>query len=194
MSTIRPDIDRFERVFAASVREHWRLLLVEGVILVILGVAAVIVPPVASLAATIFLGWLLMVSGIVGLITTLWMRSAPGFWWSLLSAVISIVAGGALMGWPVSGVLSLTFVLIVFFIADGIATIMYALDHRRELSDRWGWMLASGIIDLVLAGVIIAGLPGTAAWALGLLIGINMVFGGFGMITMALAARRGKLA
>jgi uncharacterized membrane protein HdeD (DUF308 family) len=194
MSTIRPNIDRFERAFAASVREHWRLLLVEGVILVILGVAAVIVPPVASLAATIFLGWLLMVSGIVGLIATFWMRSAPGFWWSLLSAAISIVAGGLLIGWPVSGVLSLTFVLIVFFIVDGIATIMYALDHRRELSDRWGWMLASGIIDLILAAVIIAGLPGTAAWALGLLVGINMVFGGFGMITMALAARRGELA
>ena len=122
------------------------------------------------------------------------MRSAPGFWWSLLSAVISIVAGCALIGWPVSGVLSLTFVLIVFFIADGIATIMYALDHRRELSDRWGWMLASGIVDLVLAAIIFAGFPGTAAWAIGLLVGINMVFGGFGMITMALAARRGKLA
>jgi uncharacterized membrane protein HdeD (DUF308 family) len=194
MSTSRPDIDRFERAFAASVREHWRLLLVEGIILVILGAAAIIIPPVASLAVTIFLGWLLMVSGIVGLITTFWMRNAPGFWWSLLSAVISIIAGGLLVGWPVSGLLSLTFVLIVFFIVDGIATIMYALDHRRELSGRWGWMLASGLIDLVLAAVIIAGLPGTAAWAIGLLVGINMVFGGFGMIAMALAGRRGELA
>jgi uncharacterized membrane protein HdeD (DUF308 family) len=194
MSTSRPDIDRFERAFAASVREHWRLLLVEGIILVILGAAAIVIPPVASLAVTIFLGWLLMVSGIVGLITTFWMRNAPGFWWSLLSAVISIIAGGLLVGWPVSGVLSLTFVLIVFFIIDGIATIMYALDHRRELSGRWGWMLASGLIDLILAAVIIAGLPGTAAWAIGLLVGINMVFGGFGMIAMALAGRRGELA
>ena len=66
---------------------------------------------------------------------------------------------------------------------------MFALDHKRELSGRWEWMLASGIIDLVLAAIIIAGLPGTAAWAIGLLIGINMVFGGSALIAMALHAR-----
>jgi uncharacterized membrane protein HdeD (DUF308 family) len=66
---------------------------------------------------------------------------------------------------------------------------MFALEHKRELSGRWGWMLASGIIDLILAAVILAGLPGTAAWALGLLVGINLVFGGTALIGMALHAR-----
>ena len=66
---------------------------------------------------------------------------------------------------------------------------MYAIEHRAQLSGRWGWMLASGIVDLILAGIIFAGLPGTAPWALGLLVGINMLFGGTAMIGMALAAR-----
>jgi uncharacterized membrane protein HdeD (DUF308 family) len=88
-----------------------------------------------------------------------------------------------------SGVLSLTLILIVFFLIEGIASIMFALDHKRELSGRWGWMLASGIIDLILATIILTGLPGSAAWALGLLVGINMVFGGSALIVMALYAR-----
>ena len=67
---------------------------------------------------------------------------------------------------------------------------MFALDHKRELSGQWAWMLLSGIIDLALAMMIFAGLPSTAAWALGLLVGINMIFGGAAMIAMALHARR----
>ena len=88
-----------------------------------------------------------------------------------------------------SGVLSLTLILIVFFVIEGVASIMFALGHKRELSGRWGWMLASGIVDLILAAIIIEGLPGTAAWALGLLVGINLVFGGTALIGMALHAR-----
>ncbi len=194
MSTSQSDFDRIQRAVATSVQEHWRLFLAEGIILVILGIAAIIVPPIATLATTLFLGWLFLVSGAVGLVTTFWMRSAPGFWWSLLSAVLAIIAGAVLIGWPVRGVLSLTLVLIVFFIVEGVSTIMYALEHRRELSGRWGWMLASGIVDLVLAALIISGLPGTAAWAIGLLVGINMVFGGWAMIAMALHARNEPLA
>jgi len=129
------------------------------------------------------------VSGIVGLVTTFWMRHAPGFWWALLSAVLGIVVGIVLIGWPVSGAISLTLVLIVFFIIEGVASIMFALEHRRELSGRWGWMLASGIVDLILAAIILAGLPLSAAWAIGLLVGINMVFGGSALIAMALHAR-----
>jgi uncharacterized membrane protein HdeD (DUF308 family) len=116
-------------------------------------------------------------------------RHAPGFWWSLLSAVLGIAAGVVLLAWPVSGAISLTLLLIVFFIIEGVASIMYALEHKRDLSGRWGWMLTSGIIDLILAAIIFAGLPGTAAWALGLLVGINMLFGGGAMVGMALHAR-----
>jgi uncharacterized membrane protein HdeD (DUF308 family) len=184
------DPQSLQRVVANAIHEHWGLFLAEGIILVILGIAAILVPPIATLAFTLIIGWLFLISGVVGLFTTFWMRQMPGFWWSLLSAVIAIAAGVVLLGWPISGTLSLTFVLIAFFAIEGIASIMYAIDHRNQLSGRWGWMLVSGIVDLILAGIIFAGLPGTAAWALGLLVGINMVFGGTAMIGMALAARQ----
>jgi len=88
-----------------------------------------------------------------------------------------------------SGALSLTLVLTAFFIVEGVASIMYALEHKRELSGRWGFMLMSGVVDLILAAIIIAGLPGTALWALGMLVGINMLFGGASLVGLGLAAR-----
>ena len=177
------------RVVVSAIHAHWVLFLVEGIVLVLLGAAAIIVPVVATLAFTLVIGWLFLISGIVGLVTTFWMRGVPGFWWALLSAIIAIAAGVVLLLWPISGTLSLTLVLIAFFIVEGVATLMYAIDHRAQLSGRWGWMLASGIVDLILAGIIFAGLPETATWALGLLVGISLLFGGTAMIGMALAAR-----
>ncbi|MGD0419423.1 MAG: HdeD family acid-resistance protein [Xanthobacteraceae bacterium] len=185
----RTDAEQIGRAFASAIHAHWGLFLAEGIILIILGLAAILLPPIATLAFTIIIGWIFLVSGIVGLITTFWARHAPGFWWALLSALIGIAAGIVLLLWPLTGTLSLTLVLIAFFVVEGIASIMYAIEHRNQLSGRWGWMLISGIIDLILAGIIFAGLPGTAVWALGLLVGINMVFGGAALIGMALAAR-----
>jgi uncharacterized membrane protein HdeD (DUF308 family) len=141
---------------------------------------------------TILLGWVFLISGIVGLITSIMARHAPGFWWSILSAIVGILAGLVLLAWPVSGSVSLTLVLIAFFLIEGVITIMYAIEHRRALSGRWGWLVASGILDLVLAGIVIAGLPGTALWAPGLLVGINMVFGGWALVAMGLHARRAR--
>ena len=189
MSMDRPDIEQIRRAAATLLHEHWGLFLVEGIILVILGLAAILIPPIATLAVEILFGWLFLIGGIVGLITTLRMRQAPGFWWSLVSAVLGIAAGIVLLLWPLSGVLSVTLVLIVFFVIEGVASIMFALEHKRERSGRWGWMLASGIIDLIFAAIIVAGLPETAAWAIGLLVGINMLFGGSALIAMALHAR-----
>jgi uncharacterized membrane protein HdeD (DUF308 family) len=165
------------------------LFVVEGIVLLVLGLLAVLLPPLATLGVTIFLGWLFLISGVMGLIATFWARQAPGFWWSLLSAVLGIAAGLVLLVSPAGGAVSLTLVLIVFFVVEGVVTVMYALDHRQQLSGRWGWMLFSGVIDLILAAIILAGLPGTAAWALGLLVGINMIFGGSALIAMGLHAR-----
>ena len=181
--------DQMRRAVANAIHEHWVLFLLEGIVLVLLGAAAIVLPVIATLAFTLLIGWLFLLSGVVGLITTFWMRNAPGFWWSLISAVIGIAAGIVLIRWPISGTVSLTLVLIAFFIVEGIVTLMYAFEHRAQLSGRWGWMLASGIVDLVLAAIIFAGLPETATWALGLLVGINLLFGGTAMIGMALAAR-----
>ncbi len=189
MSTNQANIADIQRAVNRALHEHWVLYLIEGLVLLALGAIAIVIPPLATIAATILFGWLFLVSGVVGLITSFWMRRAPGFWWSLISAVLGIVIGIWLLARPISGAISLTILLVAFFIIEGVATIMFALDHKRELSGRWGWMLVSGIVDLVLAVIIFSGLPGTAAWAIGLLVGINMLFGGTALIAMALHAR-----
>jgi len=194
MSTNKADLDKLRSTVANSLHEHWRLFLTEGIVLLILGMLAVVVPQIATIAAAVFIGWLLLISGIVGLIATFRMRSAPGFWWSLISAIVGIAAGILLLRSPVSGALSLTLILTVFLAIEGVVSILFALEHKRELSGRWGAMLFSGLVDLFLAAIIFAGLPGTAAWAIGLLIGINLVFGGSALIAMALHARNSATA
>ena len=189
MSTNQPDIAGIQSRVAQALHEHWKLYLIEGILLIILGAIAIIIPPIATLAVTILIGWLFLISGVMGLFTTFAMRHAPGFWWSLVSAVLGVVVGIWLLATPVAGAFSLTILLVAFFIIEGVASIMFALEHKRELTGRWGWMLVSGIIDLILAVFIFAHLPSTAAWAIGLLVGINMIFGGSALTAMALHAR-----
>ena len=189
MSTVKPEFERMQTALTTSLRSNWKLFLIEGIVLVILGLAAVMLPLIATRATPILVGWVFLLSGIIGLAAPFRMRHAPGFWWSLLSGIIGVVAGIVLLRWPLSGALSLTLVLTIFLVLEGVVSIMFALEHKRELSGRWGMMLISGLVDLLLAGIIFAGLPGTAAWAIGLLVGINMIFGGSALIAMALHAR-----
>jgi len=176
-------------VVATALHRHWKLYLAEGIVLLVLGAIAILVPPIAMLAVTIVLGWLFFISGMVGLATSFWMRQAPGFLWSLISALLGIVVGLLLLASPLTGAFSLAVLLVAFFIIEGAASIMFSLDHKRELSGQWGWILVSGIVDLLLAAMILASLPSTATWALGLLVGINMLFGGSALIAMAPHAR-----
>jgi uncharacterized membrane protein HdeD (DUF308 family) len=175
--------------FKKSIADHWRLFLAEGVVLIVLGLAAIIVPPLAGLATTIIIGWLFLIGGAVGLVASFGAHHAPGFGWSLLSAILALLAGIVLLWNPWQGLATLTYVLTAFFVIDGILVIVLALEHRRELSGRWEWMMVGGIMDLVLAAIIISGLPGTLAWALGLIVGIDLVWGGMSLIGMALSAR-----
>jgi uncharacterized membrane protein HdeD (DUF308 family) len=171
------------------ITKHWKLFLAEGILLVLLGIGAIIVPPIAGLAVTLLLGWLFLVGGIFGLVVTFYARELPGFWWSLISAALAVLAGLILIARPMEGLLTLTVVLTAFFVIEGVASIMFALEHKRQLTGRWGWVVAAGVFDLLLAVVIFAGLPGSSLWAIGLLVGINLVFGGSSLIGMALAAK-----
>jgi len=90
------------------------------------------------------------------------------------------------------GLVTLTYVLIAFFLIDGLTMVFLAVAHRRELSGRWQWLAFNGVIDLILAVIILGGLPASAAWALGLLLGIDLVFGGASLIAMALAAKNAQ--
>jgi uncharacterized membrane protein HdeD (DUF308 family) len=190
MSITAPGIDQLKSNVSQSMREHWGLYLFEGILLILLGAFAVFVPVVATITTTIIFGWVFLIGGVVGLFTSFQARHLPGFWWSLLSSFLGIAVGFMLLAWPITGAVSLTMLLAVYFVAEGLTSIMYSIEHKRELSGRWGWLLVNGVIDLVLAVIIVAGLPVTAAWALGLIIGIDLIFGGFALVAISLDARK----
>ena len=181
-------LDGIQRRLASAIHAHWKLFLAEGIVMMVLGLLAIAVPEVATLAITIFIGWLFFIGGIFRTISVLQHRAMPGFAWSLLTAVLAILLGLILILRPIAGVLTLTIWLIVFFIIEGIAAIFLAIEHRRHLPS-WGWVLLSGLVDLLLAYLIWDGWPSSAAWAIGLLVGINMVFVGLSLIMTSLAAR-----
>jgi uncharacterized membrane protein HdeD (DUF308 family) len=173
-----------------TLHDHWRLLTVEGFILLALGAAAVVVPQIATIATESIIGWLFLFSGVAGLWSTWRMRTVAGRWWSLLSAALGVATGLLLLRWPVSGALSLTAIVVAFFFIEGVASIMLAVDHRRIESGRWTWMAASGAIDLLLAALILSGFPGTAGWAIGLLVGVNLMVGGCALVGIGMRARQ----
>jgi uncharacterized membrane protein HdeD (DUF308 family) len=183
-----PDLDDLRRRLAGAFHAHWKLFLIEGIVMMVLGLLAIAEPEVASLAITIFIGWLFLIGGIFRAISLLQHRTMPGFGWALATAVLAILLGLVLLIRPIAGVLTLTIALIAFFILEGITAILLAVEHRRHLPS-WGWVLFSGLIDLLLAFLIWDGWPSSADWAIGLLVGINMVFVGLSLIMTALAAR-----
>jgi uncharacterized membrane protein HdeD (DUF308 family) len=193
MAAVNPSVEQVRARLGTMLQSHWKSFLIEGILLLIFGIVAIVVPPLASFAIELIVGWVILFSGVAGLIATLRTRGTPGFGWSLFSAAVGITAGAVLLIWPFSGVLTLTLVVSAFLTIEGIASIMYALDHRRQKSHFWGSMLFSGITDLILSAIIFWGFPGTASWVIGLIVGINMIFGGTALIAMALQAR-GKVA
>ncbi|HWI27183.1 MAG TPA: HdeD family acid-resistance protein [Stellaceae bacterium] len=170
-----------------GLHEHWGAYLFEGIVLTILGAAAIFVPTLATFAIALFLGRLFFISGILGLLSAFWMRQAPGYWWSLLSAILGLVVGIVLIVGSTSGAIFLARVLTAFFVIEAILSILLALEHKRALPGRWGWLLLNCVVDLV--GVVVAGLPGTALWVLGLFVGIDLLSHGLTLITLALYAR-----
>ncbi len=186
---------------ARSMHDYWVVFAVEGAVLIALGLLAIFIPSIATSAVTVTLGWLFLVSGAIGLATTFWARKTPGFWWSLISALLAILVGmmlianksqdlyGGLIGWPFAKAGPLRLILVLFFLVEGGASIMFAFEHRKQFSGRWAWMLVSGVVDIVLASIIIFDLPGTSAWTMGLLVAINMILGGAALLAMGLHAR-----
>ena len=183
-----PDLDDVRARLSSAIHAHWKLFLAEGIVMLVLGLLAIAVPEVASLAIAVLIGWLFFVGGIFRTISVWQHRTMPGFGWSLAAAILAIILGLILLLRPVAGVLTLTIVLVAFFILEGISAILLAIEHRRHLPS-WGWVLFSGLVDLLLAFLIWDGWPSSAGWAIGLLVGINMVFVGVSLIMTALAAR-----
>ena len=172
-----------------TMRSYWILFLIQGVIMIILGALAIIWPQISTIAIDIYVGWVLLLSGLVGLATIFIAPDAPAFLWGLLTAALCLFAGVLLLWHPVEGAISLTLVLLAFFLVEGIFQIAAAIRDRDAFPDSWGWMLMSGIADLILAALIISGWPGTASWALGLIVGVNLITSGLAITMVAIAGR-----
>jgi uncharacterized membrane protein HdeD (DUF308 family) len=181
-------IDKLQQQIATAAHDHWKFLLAQGIVMIVLGLLAVVLPNVATLAVEILIGSLFLAGGLIRLFTLPRCRTAPGFWWSVVMAALAVLLGIVLLVKPAQGVLTLTMVLVAFFIAEGILAIAAAFMAHRP-AGAWGWMLLSGVVDLVLAYLIWRGWPASAAWAIGLLVGINMFFLGLSVAMTALAAR-----
>jgi uncharacterized membrane protein HdeD (DUF308 family) len=188
MTTSNPRLEDVGREAREAIRGHWVLFLIQGVIMIILGVLAVGEPMVATIAVTLFAGWLFLFSGIVGLAGIFTARHVPGFWWALITAILAILVGIYLIWRPLAGTLSLTLAVGAFFGAQGIVQIITAIGHHQVLRS-WVWMLITGIANVILALIIWGCFPGTAEWVLGLLFGINLLLWGFSLVMTALACR-----
>ena len=170
------------------IHDHWVLFLIQGIILAALGLLAIGAPFLATVVVVKLAGWLFLIGGIVGLASLFTGRRVPGSFWSFLSAIVSILVGIYILYRPLAGMLSLTLVLAAFFFAQGITQIFASLSHRRVLKS-WGWVLLSGIVDLILGGIIVSGWPETSAWVLGILVGVNLFMFGVALIMTAFASR-----
>jgi uncharacterized membrane protein HdeD (DUF308 family) len=172
------------------VRGNANLFIVQGTIMTILGVAAIVWPAVSSLAVNYYVGWLFLLSGIVGFGMMFFAPTAGRFIWSLLTSALTLFAGVVLISRPAAGTISLTLVLTALFLAEGLFQIIGAFTAKDDFPESWGWMLFSGIADLILVALIFAGWPGSALWALGLFAGVNLITSGVAIIAAATSVRR----
>ena len=170
------------------VASHWKRFLVQGLILELLGIIAFAMPLLGSLAINFLVGWLFILGGVVRLVPLVRARHLPGYWWSVFAAVLAIIVGAFLIAAPLHGLLSLTLLLMILFLIEGVAAIVSALDFRHH-ARCWGWLLFRGVVDLILVALILIGWPGSAAWAIGVLAGVNLFLMGLTLVMIAVGVR-----
>jgi uncharacterized membrane protein HdeD (DUF308 family) len=163
-----------------------------GIALAILGTLAIVLPPLASLATTVVLGFLLIAAGIAEAAHALANRRWAAYGWELAGGIVHLIAGALVVAFPLTGTLALTLVLAVFLLAEGVLRLIRASQHRHVQGN--GWLVFDGIVSIALGLLIGVGWPSTAAWALGLLVGVNMLLGGSEMLFIGLAAGRARRA
>jgi uncharacterized membrane protein HdeD (DUF308 family) len=169
-----------------ALRGQWFWFVLLGITLVVLGIIALGSVVIASLAAAVAIGTLLLLGGVAETLGAFWCRGWSGFFLHLLSGVLSIVIGVLFLRAPVGALLALTLLLASFLMVGGIFKIVAALSYRFAA---WGWPLLSGIIDLILGVLIWQEWPASALWVIGLFVGINLVFRGFNWIGLGLSLR-----
>ena len=183
-------LSEMHRGIKQALSAHWRMLMFQGAVLIVLGVLAIGMPFVATIAVDIFFGWLFLIGGIAGFVAIFSADDIPAFLWSLVTAALSVALGVFLIWRPIAGVYSLTLALTGFLIAEGVFQIVASIAYRKVIENAWAWMLVSGVCDLILVAIIIYGWPISAVWTLGLLAGVSMLTSGAAIVMTAFAARQ----
>jgi uncharacterized membrane protein HdeD (DUF308 family) len=160
-----------------------RWLMVAGVLSLLGGIAAILLPNVASVATAVLVGWLLILTSAMYVVDAFSTRDGTRIALRLLMAVLSFAAGLYLLVAPLDGTFTLTVVLVIWFVAIGIARLVTGTANRGTPES--GMLMLNGALSLALGLLIALGLPESSTWAIGLLVGIDLVFTGFGLITLA---------
>lgn len=181
---INVEIQHMQQQMQNYLQSHWRLFLAEGIFFIFLGLCAMVVPQIFTVATVLFLGWILLFGGIIHVSRAFMFSDMPGFSWWLFMGCLQVFIGYLFITKPVAGALTLTMLMTIFFALEGIAKISLAL-IMRPLAN-WGFILFSGITALVFALIIWLSWSETAHWLLGLFLGINMVFLGWSLVKISL--------
>lgn len=171
----------------AVAAEHRGWFIFLGAVLVVAGFVAVAFPFVATIAAKTVVGWLFIIGGVIQIVHAFSTRSWSEFLFDLLIGVLYVIVGGWLAFFPFTGIFTLTVLLAALFIVEGVIEI--GMGFRIRPKNGWVWLLISGIIAIAAGLLILAGLPSTAVWAIGFLVGINLIFSGLSYIFLATAAK-----
>lgn len=186
------DIDRALSAARQQIATNWGWFLALGIVFVIAGIAAIAFPLLSTIAAKIALGWIFMISGVVLIVHAFSSKEWSGFLLGLLLGALYVVVGGWLAFFPFTGIITLTLLLAALFLAEGVLEVVIGVRVRPH--DGWGWMVASGVVAIAVGVLIAMNLPSSATWAIGLLVGINMLSTGMSFIVLALAGKRAGTA
>ena len=177
-------------LFAAGlheVRRNWVWFLILGIALILLGMVALSAAFVATIATVLVLGWILIIDGVFQAVMAFWSRRWSGFFLHLLAGVLTLIVGFLMLSKPVAAGLALTLLLAAFFFVNGFFRIVASLAMQFP---SWGWLLLSGVVDVVLGALIWSEWPQSGLWVIGLFVGIDLLFHGWSDVVFALAVRR----
>jgi uncharacterized membrane protein HdeD (DUF308 family) len=184
--------EAYSEAMRLAFRRNSLLYLVQGGVLILAGAFAILYPLISATAVIVMLGWLLIASGVtqgVGLIGAL---QVPQTWFQLISVALAVFIGFLFLLQPTQGILSISLLLVVFFMVEGISKIMFSLAIRPF--PMWAWLLASGVVGVLLSAILLMNLASATVWLLGLLLGVHLISVGSAMGYLALNVRRGPEA
>ncbi|MBD8876490.1 MULTISPECIES: HdeD family acid-resistance protein [Roseibium] len=173
-----------------KIEDNWIWFLALGIALLIGGMILIAAPHASSVAVTLLIAAVLVVGGALQIYQAFKSKDGNRYLWSLITGIIAVIGGIVIYANPLAGTFALTLVIAAVFIAQGISQLLFA--YRLRPNQGWGWIGFAGLMSLLAGLMIWLELPSSAAWALGLVAGISVIFNGWSYIAVALAAKSMK--